>query len=197
MSRGAIDVDGDLLDPLGVRGDKDAGSDVAVEMAGLGVDLARQQGRAGTVLVHRSHHLLPRGAEPRDERTDHVRRDAGLVGHQDHRRLAVVVERVQRRGERCRLTVAVGLVPDDPRVMRQGQGRRNRNRVVPGHDHDLIDARFGQRVDRVLCERFPVDDDDLFRPAEPRSGAGREHDPRDHGTTTWASARRACGRSWR
>ena len=51
MSAGAAEGDVDLLDPLGMRGHERASADVAVQVAGLGVDLAGEQRRPGTVGV--------------------------------------------------------------------------------------------------------------------------------------------------
>ena len=74
--------------PLGMRGDQDPRAHVAVEVPGLGVDLAGEQRRArDRPRTWRAHDLLARGAEPAtmSERiTSGV--TPGLVGHQDRPR---------------------------------------------------------------------------------------------------------------
>jgi len=146
----------DLLDDLRMGVDQHAGTGIALQREHLVPDLAREQRRPRAVAEHEPNHgRASEGVHPR-QCQNVFGGDPRLVGHENYRGIARVVQCVDAAGERGGLALRVALVDDDAgRLGKRYRGPHAIGVVTEYHD-DLADPGLlvGVCAPQVPCGAY-------------------------------------------
>ena len=115
--------------------------------------------------------------------------DAGLVAEHQHQQVAARVDDAERRGDRRRAALAVGVVDDDVGAGEVDAGA-HLVRAAADRDDELVERARAGDADDVAEQRAVAVGQQLLGAPEAAGAAGAEHEPGDERAQ---SARRHAG----